>query len=404
MASDRRRWLLRAAAATLLLLTGLAVPASPASAVEPDAKFTFDLSSTTVSLGTLKKKISLRMTNLTDEAPNVISFSVGGFGPEWYFPDVRGLMATVEWAGGTGECDGDWGAWGCHIYLGEYPHFVPAPGGTVEIPLLITVSTNTKEPFEGEFGVSAGMSWTENNPAEISKRFTFNVVDSPEADLSVIAWDVDQSVPIHAGPIGPDPHGPLNPGEAGGLQYLVANHGRKAVSGLKVTIRLPKGVTFIYQDESCVIDSDGRTAVCTYDRLALVPPEEENHNEQRYSAVELTMVIEVPADTKAPVTLKDGLVQVEGLTERADARSAAKRTRLPANAVAVPAADVDVSDNQDGFAVVVAAFPKDDGGGGGGLPVTGPRAGLITGAGLAMLAVGGILLLLARRRTRLPHA
>lgn len=140
------------------------------------------------------------MTNLTDEAPNVISFSVGGFGPEWYFPDVGGLMATVEWAGGTGECDGDWGAWGCHIY------------------------------------------------------------------------------------------------------------------------------------------------------------------------------------------------------------SAAKRTRLPANAVAVPAADVDVSDNQDGFAVLVAAFPKDDGGGGGGLPVTGPQAGLITGAGLAMLTVGGILLLLARRRTRLPHA
>ncbi|AEB42061.1 hypothetical protein VAB18032_04675 [Micromonospora maris AB-18-032] len=65
---------------------------------------------------------------------------------------------------------------------------------------------------------------------------------------------------------------------------------------------------------------------------------------------------------------------------------------------------MDVSDNQDGFAVVVAAFPKDDGGGGGGLPVTGPQAGLITGAGLAMLTVGGILLLLARRRTRLPHA
>ncbi|WP_148272162.1 hypothetical protein [Micromonospora maris] len=140
----------------------------------------------------------------------------------------------------------------------------------MEIPILITVSTNTQEPFEGEFSLSAGMSWTENNPVETRKRFTFSVVDNPEADLSVIAWDVDQSVPIDAGPIGPDPHGPLNPGEAGGLQYLVANHGRKAVSGLKVTIRLPKGVTFIYQDEPCVIDSDGPTAVCTYDRLALV--------------------------------------------------------------------------------------------------------------------------------------
>ncbi|WP_327038892.1 hypothetical protein [Micromonospora maris] len=404
MASGNRRWLSRTAAATLLLLTGLAIPAAPASAVEPEAKFAFELSSTTIALGSLKKPIYLRLTNLTDEAPEAISFSVGNFGPEWFFP-VGGFRATVEWPerGGAGGCDGDWGSWGCDINSVEHPHLIPAPGGTVDIPLLITVSTNTKEPFEGEFGVSAGMSWDDRSPVLTSKRFTLNVVDNSEADLSVKAWDVDQSVPVDPGPL--EPHGPLNPGEAGGLGYLVANHGRKAVSGLKVTIRLPEGVTFNQPEEACVIDSDGRTAVCTYDSLALVPVEEENHNEDLYSAVELGMVIDVPADTEAPVTLKGGMVQVEGLTEQAEARSAAKRTRLPANAKAVPAADVDVSDNQDGFAVVVAAFPKDDGGGGGGgLPVTGPPAGLITGAGLAMLAVGGIMLLLARRRTRLPHA
>ncbi|GIJ27781.1 hypothetical protein Vqi01_29430 [Micromonospora qiuiae] len=405
MTSGRRRWLSKTAA-TLLLLTGMTIPASPASAVDPDGKFTFDLTSTTVSLGTLKKTVYLRFTNLTDEASSQIRFHVGSFGPEWDFPD-GGFKATVEWAdrGGVGECDGDWASWGCDINSVDDPHHIPAPGGTVEIPITITVSPRMQEPFEGKFRVSASMSWGEGKPVESSKWFTLNVVDYPEADLSVVAPDVTRSVPINPGRI--EPAGPLTPGKAGAVYYMVANHGRKAVSGIKVTLRLPEGVAFIQPEEACEIDSGGRTAICTYDTLALVPADEENHNEDLYSAVQLSSLIKVPADTRAPVTLKGGVVQVEGLTERAEPRSAAKRTRLPANAVAVPAADVDASDNQDGFAVVIAALPSDGddgGGGGGGLPVTGPPAGLITGAGLAMLAGGGIMLFLARRRNRLPHA
>ncbi|MDG4803261.1 LPXTG cell wall anchor domain-containing protein [Micromonospora sp. WMMD980] len=115
--------------------------------------------------------------------------------------------------------------------------------------------------------------------------------------------------------------------------------------------------------------------------------------------------------------MRGGTARVEGLAERStDSRSASARSGLPANAVATRVADVDPGDNQDGFAVVLAARSgggdggsgDGDGGGGesgggtgggdGGLPVTGPQAGLIGGVGIAALVAGGVLFLVSRRR------
>ncbi|PZG12354.1 hypothetical protein C1I95_25960 [Micromonospora craterilacus] len=243
------------------------------------------------------------------------------------------------------------------------------------------------------------------------KWFTLKVVDDAEADLLVVAPDVKQAVRVGAGGR-LEPAGKLHPGTTGAVRYRVVNQGRKAVSGINVTLRLPAGVTFTKPPRECAIDDDGRSAVCAYDALALVPADQDTDpKDSIHSAVELHNLVTVSADTKAPVTLAGGTVQVEGLTERIDARSGPERTELPANAVAVPAADVDASDNQDGFAVVVAKRESDSGGddgddgsgGGGSLPITGPQIGLIAGAGLAMVAGGGIMLLLARRRNRLSH-
>ncbi|WP_204035335.1 hypothetical protein [Micromonospora qiuiae] len=361
------------------------------------------MTGTTVSLGVKKKRIYLAITNLTDETPEALQFHVRPTELAWE-------KATVEWPeeGGIGECDGEPDHFYCHIASNWFPELMPAPGGTVKIPLDIYVREK-HEPYEGRFTVQVDMAWKGDKPGkwlEERKQFTLNVVDESEADLSVVAPDVKQSVRIGAdGRL--EATGPLNPGETGAVRYRIVNQGRKAVSGVKVTLRLPEGVNFTQPPKECAIDNAGGSAVCAYDTLALVPVDQDtNPKDGIHSGVELHNLVTVPATTKAPITLQGGVVQVEGLTEEVGTASKLVRTKLPANAVAVPAADVDASDNQDGFAIVVAA-PRtggDDGGGGGGLPVTGPQSGLVAGAGLVLLAGGGILLLLARRRNRLPHA
>ncbi|MFG2061816.1 LPXTG cell wall anchor domain-containing protein [Micromonospora sp. NPDC048871] len=317
--------------------------------------------------------------------------------------------AAVEWPGrGTdiGECDGEPDHFYCHIVDSWYPEFMPSPGGTVEIPLDLHV--HKQEPFEGTLSMTVFAYWDDVRSPDVKKTFTIKIVDEDEADLSVIAPDVKQSVRVAAdGKL--EATGPLNPGETAAVRYRIVNQGRKAVSGVKVTLGLPEGTAFTQPPKECAVDEDAGSAVCTYDTLALVPvAEDTDPKDDIHSAVELHNLITVPADTKAPVTFKGGTVQVEGLTEEVVAKSDRVGTTLPANAVAVPAADVDASDNQDGFSVVVAA-PRsggDDGGNGGGgeLPITGSQTTLIAGIGLVLLAGGGLMLLLTRRRNRLPHA
>ncbi|WP_320066811.1 hypothetical protein [Micromonospora sp. RTGN7] len=382
----------------------MATPAGPASAADTGAKFTFDLTGTTIPLGVEKKRVHLKLTNLTDKTPREIIFYVRPLELDW---SNKVSLAWPE-GGGSGECDGDAGGWYCRVESSLLPELLPAPGGTVDLPIDIHIRED-QEPYEGRFHVEAGMAWGEDRmQLSASKWFTLKLVDDPEADLSVVAPDVKQSVRVGAGGR-LEPTGTLNPGETGAVRYRVVNQGRKAVSGVKVTLHLPKRVTFTRPPEECAVGKDKRSAVCTYDTLALIPAgQDTDPDDSIYSAVELHNLVTVSASIKAPGTLEGGTVQVEGLTERTDARSGPERTDLPANAVAVSAADVDDSDNRNGFAVVVAASSSGgdgdggSGGGGGGLPVTGPQTGLIAGTGLAMAAGGGIMLLLARRRRTVP--
>jgi LPXTG-motif cell wall-anchored protein len=62
--------------------------------------------------------------------------------------------------------------------------------------------------------------------------------------------------------------------------------------------------------------------------------------------------------------------------------------------------DVDASDNTDGFAVLVAGPAGGTGGGGEdpSLPLTGPVAASVAGAGAVALALGTFLFVSARRR------
>ncbi|SCG49698.1 COG1361 family protein [Micromonospora coxensis] len=386
-------WLPRTVATVLLLLGGVAVPAASASAAPAGADLTAELAGGTIPLGVTKKTLHLKISNRGDATPTRVVVRVDASDLDRF--DFRiSLWPT----GGPRDCDGDFSGWYCQLL----PDQLPGPGETVELPILATVQA--EEPLAGRIKVTVEVRPEDTNPADNMKWFPIEVVDNPEADLSVVAPDVTQSVRV-----APDGSlkstGTLNPGETGAVRYTIANQGRKPVGGVKVELRAPTGATFTRPPGECVLGDAGRTAVCTYDRLALVPVDQDtNPKDKVHSAVELYHLVTVPAATKAPVTLRDGSVRVEGLSEARSERSAPARSELPANAVAVPAADVDDSDNQDGFAIVVAAKSSgggsggNPGGGGGGLPITGSPTGLIAGAGLAMLVGGGVLLLLTRRR------
>ncbi|MGB2567895.1 hypothetical protein ACPFP2_05505 [Micromonospora citrea] len=385
-------------ATVLLLLGGVGVPAASASAAPAGADLTADLAGGTIPLGVTKKTLHLKISNRGDTTPTRVVVRVDASDLDRF--DFRIMLWPT---GGPRDCDGDSSGWYCELL----PDQLPGPGETVELPILATVQA--EEPLAGRIKVTVEVRPEDTNPVDNTKWFSIEVVDNPEADLSVIAPDVTQSVRIAAdGSLAST--GTLNPGETGAVRYTIANQGRKPVDGVKVELRLPAGATFTRPPGECVLGDAGRTAVCTYDRLALVPVDQDTDpNDQLHSAVELYHLVTVSAATKAPVTLRNGTVRVEGLSDPRSDRSGPARSDLPTNAVAVRAVDVDDSDNQDGFAVVVAARssgggsggdPGDGGGAGGGgsLPITGSQAGLTAGTGLAMLVVGGVLLLLTRRR------
>ncbi|GAB3332798.1 hypothetical protein GCM10027452_06190 [Micromonospora halotolerans] len=384
------------------------MPAASASAAPAGTDVTVDLAGGTIPLGVTKKTLHLKISNQGDATPTRVVVRVDASEL-----DPSSFKVTLWPTGGLAECDGDVSGWYCDLL----PDQLPGPGETVELPVLATVQTG--EPFAGRIKVTVEVEPVDTNPADNIKWFPIEVVDQPEADLSVVAPDVTQSVRVAADG-GLTSTGTLNPGETGAVRYTIANQGRKPVGGVKVELRLPTGVTFTRPPGECVLGDAGRAAVCTYDRLALVPVDQDTDpNDQRHSAVELYHLVTVSAATKAPVTLRNGTVRVEGLSEPRSDRSGPAQSDLPANAVPVQAVDVDDSDNQDGFAVVVVANssggggdPGDGGGGGGGghpgdgggaggggsLPITGSRAGLTAGTGVALLVGGGVLLLLTRRR------
>ncbi|MFI6128526.1 hypothetical protein [Micromonospora sp. NPDC051141] len=408
MSCGRRR--LSRTAAALFLLAGVAVPAGPAAAAKKGPDLAVDASGTRIARGVEKKVVHLKISNRGDETPSSVVVRVRQ--PPEGLPEP--LPVALIWhSGGVGECDGDFGGFYCELV----PELIPGPGETVDVPVDARVF-GAAGPYRGRFEVTVTIRPEQDaNPADNTRWFPLELVDQPSADLSVVARDVKQSVRIGAGGT-PEPTGTLNRGETGAVWQTIANQGRKAVSGVRVTLRLPQGVTFTRPPTQCALADARRSAVCTYPGLTLVPAvEDTDPNDTVYSAVELYNLVTTSASATAPATLPGGTVRVEGLAERpTDDRAKAAQAELPANAVAARVADVDRSDNQDGFAVVLAAKSGGDGDGGGGdggdgdsggggvgggdggLPVTGPQAGLIGGIGVVALAAGGVLFLAARRR------
>jgi LPXTG-motif cell wall-anchored protein len=234
-----------------------------------------------------------------------------------------------------------------------------------------------------------------SDPDESNNEVTVKVkVEGTGPDLTVVAGDVDKAVKVEGDKI--KVVGDLRAGDTAQLIYSAFNQGDATAAGLKISVKLPKGVTFTEAEEGCEYDAAKTSLVCTYRDADLIPMSQDKDGDDLISGGRFYHLLTVGKDVKAG-SLTGGQVTVEALGTQAATARAAGKSALPANAEAVTVTEVDATDNTDAYAVVVTA-KGGAGGGEPGLPVTGPQAGLIGGIGGAVLVAGAAMFVIARRR------
>jgi hypothetical protein len=296
----------------------------------------------------------------------------------------------------------------CTLAAGVYDCAVPAeaipgPGGSTDIPVPLVRQTGATGAA-GQLTVSVVVAGDTNKAN-----------DSTTVDVSVGGHGVDLGLVVPDVTLldadGDLTGKPIPPGGSSEVQGLIINWGDTTSTGLHVTLALPKDVTFP-DVEGCTVSADRRSVDCVADDVPLTPVDQESGGDDVTSLVIFAFPVTVSADAAGPVTLTGGEATVaatgqESLPEPA-ARKLARKAVLPKGfhrltaADAAAAVEVDPSDNTDGFAVLVAGKPGGSTGGsggeGGGLPVTGPVAASVAGAGAAVIAIGAVLFVATRRR------
>ncbi|MFI7513263.1 LPXTG cell wall anchor domain-containing protein [Micromonospora echinofusca] len=384
----RNRSLARIGAGALLASGALTALGSPAQASGTETDLAIEVAGTRVAANAQGKFAYAKVTNTGKNTPSELAVRVDVSKVD--FDKVAAVPAVED---------------GCDVELaGEKPTAficyatekgLPGPGETTDLPVVLF-------KFEGTGTYQAPLSFKlvskdDTNAANNSKTATLNFSDASGPDLSVVAEDVKQGVKIVDG--NPVYSGDLHAGGRSALTYFITNQGDKAAAGLKISVKLPKGVTPTEVEPGCEYSADKSTFTCTYANFGLIPQDEDTNAEDKlYSAYGFYHLFDVAADVK-PGALKGGLVSVEPVgSEPTRARAAA--VTLPENVTGLQASDVDATDNSDGYAVIVAAKGGAGGGGDddGGLPVTGAQTTLIGGIGGAVLVAGAAMFMVARRR------
>ncbi|OKI73849.1 hypothetical protein [Micromonospora sp. CB01531] len=390
----RNRPLVRLGAATLLASGAITAFGAPAHAAGTETDLELKVAGTRVAANAEFKAAFVKVTNLGKNTPSELTVEV----------DVSKVdfdkVAAVPLAG-EDICDFDADeekpptAFTCDVPKAD----LPGPGETVDLPLFLFKSSVTgtyQAPLSFKL-ISKDDTNAENNSASA----TLELSDESGPDLAVVADDVKQAAKIVDG--NPVYSGGLHPGGQSALTYFVANQGDQATAGLKITVKLPKGVTPAETEQDCEYSADKSTFTCTYADFGLIPQDQDTgEDDNLYSAYGFYHLFNVGSGVK-PGALTGGLVSVEPVGAVPSITRAKPVKQLPKNVEGMQAKDVDASDNSDGYAVIVAAKGGSGGGGGaggdeGGLPVTGAKAGLIGGIGAAVLLAGGAMFLIARRR------
>jgi hypothetical protein len=294
-----------------------------------------------------------------------------------------------------GACTVEDGIADCLIDEGS----IPGPGETSDLDVPLVKKAGATGPA-GKLTVTVLVEG-DANKANDSKTVDVTIAGSG-ADLRVLAFDVTK-IDAENQLTGE----PLQPGETSLAYAYVANHGDRTAVGLKVRVSLPEHVTFAEEEGGCEYSTDHRVATCTAEGYPVIPWDQDDTGNKENSSLSIAFAVTVSEDAEGPVSLTGGEWTVTGLgVESADARRALAVAALPefAEKGCGPAEDqveTDASDNTDGFAVLVAG--PDGGNGGGGaeepsLPVTGPVAASVAGAGAAVLTLGVVLFVVSRRR------
>lgn len=384
----RNRPLARIGAAALLASGVFTALGTPAHAAGTETDLSLDVAGTRVAAGASGKVAFVKVTNNGKNTPGNLVVKA-----DLSKVDLDQAAAVPFADGCEYEEDGDDLSWACEVPKGA----LPGPGETVELPLLVF---KTGEELKGSYQAPVTftlVSSDDTDDSNNSKATTVELSEQGGPDLSVLVPDVKQAVEVSAdGEI--SVLDDLHAGETAQLVYVVANQGDQTSAGLKISVKLPEGVTFTEVERDCTYNAANTEAVCTYGAFPLIPADEDGEdNDKEYSAAEFYHLLSVGADVEAGA-LTGGSVTVDPILATPGVKALSKEARnLPANATGTSAGDVDASDNSDGYAVVVTA-KGGTGGGGGGLPVTGPQAGLIGGIGAAVLLAGGAMFLVARRR------
>ncbi|MEH0844569.1 hypothetical protein V6U81_19485 [Micromonospora sp. CPCC 205711] len=389
--SFHNRPLARLGAASLLAAGALAAFGAPAHAAGTETDLSLDVVGTRVATNAGEKIAFAKVRNLGQNTPSEL----------FIHADLAGFDYSkfTIWPLDTDNCnpEGDREgvrAWTCAVPQDQ----LPGPGETLEFPLLAFKANSTATSYSGDVTYTIS-SKDDTNPANNTRVGKLEFTAEQGVDLGVLVSDVTKAVePPADDPEAPN-NPPLYPGDTTKAFGTLVNQGDRTTDGVRLTIKLPKGVTFAVKFTDCVHSADNRTATCDLTDLQLA---------EGGDALYFQLPIQVAADVKAPVALKPGTVTAVALGQLdPDVKPLAPaKPKLPAGMKLAPAHEIDPSDNSDDFAVIVAAKPNgggggtggDSGNGGGGLPVTGPQAGLIGGVGVAAAIAGGVLFLAARRR------
>ncbi|MEV6691002.1 hypothetical protein AB0M35_05965 [Micromonospora sp. NPDC051196] len=368
-------------AAALLASAGVTALGAPAHAAGTETDLAITAAGTRMTDGVEGKVAWVKIANQGEGTPRKVLVKVDVSKMD----DEKMLLVPLTFGGCEASGELKLELFTCDLDKDE----IPGPGETTEVPIvLFKMEPEVAGPLTAPVTISIESTDDtddSNNSIEVDVELT------PESgvDLGVIVPDVKTRLDLDTG----EEKGPLRPGDSTGVYSEVINQGDQVAKGLKLTYKLPEGVTFGRID-GCEVDSDGRTATCE-DKDFLLEPD---------TILWLALPITVDEDLEAPITLKGGSLEATAFGALpVDAPAIHKGAAKPAFAKAQVRkveesdfADLDPSDNTDDFAVILPA--PAGGGGGGGLPVTGVQAGLIGGVGAAVVVAGAVLFLLARRR------
>jgi len=342
--------------------------ASPASAAAAGADLAVNLAGTTIAATAAGKFGTVTLTNNGPDAATgvVLTFDTGDLDTSKVVAARAGCTTTADaivCAIGDDSVPPAGGDLDFSIPLDRVPGAPPGPAGT----LSVTVSADTDDPNPGNNDKTADV-----------------VIGDSGVDLHVLVPDV-----YGLDAAGDPTTDPVPAGGSSEVHAFFINFGDMGVDGLRVVVTLPEFVTFGGVDPACTYSPDNRSATCDYD--VVITPDE---------GIDVAWPVTVAANAPGPKALRGGLVAGAAIAvfdpPLPDGPSALPKNIRKLSPDQVP--DVDPGDDEDAFTVFIGAGPGQPGPGD--LPVTGVRIGQFGALGAALVVLGAMLVVLARRRRR----